>query len=139
MSSHVHPLVRLSIHSSATVWLWNTCSVCSAKTVKTFCISLPSSSIAMRQVCHAATASNSKGTSQTSAAIEARRRGERARATTLSSLAATKPAVGVAVDEGSICVVMDLSSPQVRAERVDLATGQAATQPQETLKSVQPT
>jgi hypothetical protein len=34
---------------------------------------------------------------------------------------------------------MDLSSPQVRAERVDLATGRAATQPQETPKSVQPT
>src|ERR1700682_3860125 len=131
MSSHVHPLVRLSIHSSATVWLWNTCSVCSAKMVKTFCASLPASSIAMRQVCHAAIASTSKGLSQTTAVIEARRRGERVRTTTLSSPAATKSAGGIAVDGDSICVVMDLTLSQACTNGIDLATRRAGAQPQD--------
>src|ERR1700704_5888181 len=103
--------------------------------VKTFCTSLSVSSICMRQVCHAAIASNSKGIDQTSAVIEARRRGERTRATTLSSPAATKPAVGIAVDGGSICVVMGFVCA---ADGIDLATGRAGAQPQETPNSVQP-
>src|SRR5260370_30531161 len=71
---------------------------------------------------HADIESNNKGTSKPTAVIEARRRGERTRATTLSSPAATKPAVGIAVDEGSICEVMGLSSPEARVDGIDLAT-----------------